>query len=167
MVCEFTPGGGVGFESVLVHFSLWAFSPWMTSGYLRAVEMKSFLKVIVYCGLFGLSGLGIATAITNPGRSDYEEYAIETLTDYLKAEVCSKAPSFLGFSLESQCQTLVDTGQPNLEGMIAQGTQRQNFIFFSVYKTDLTLVPPLPSYHFETIGVLQRFYTYEADEIER
>ena len=139
----------------------------MTSGHLRVVEMKSFLKVIVYCGIFGLSGLAIATAITNPGGSSYEEYAVEKLTEYLKTEVCAKAPSFLGFSLDSQCQTLVDTGQPNLERMVVQGTKRQNFIFFSIYKTDLTLVPPLPSYHFETIGVLQRFYTYEADEIEQ
>jgi len=128
--------------------------------------MKSFLKVAVVFTTIGLGALGGALVLTNPGTVAYEDYALDKLTEYLKAEICPKAPSFLGFSLEAQCKTLVDTGQPNLDRLIAQGTKRQNFIFFSVYKTELALVPPLPSYRFETVGILQRFYTYQADEIE-
>ncbi len=59
---------------------------------------------------------------------------------------------------------LVDTGQPFLQEAIASKTTRKNFLIFSVYQTELWFPPPLPSYHFSTVGFLNKLYIYEALE---
>lgn len=112
-----------------------------------------------------MAGVGIIFALCNPGQKAYEKYATTTLSQYLKEQVCEDAPQIGGGDfLRNQCYTLVDTSRPQIEQLISRKTQRNNFIVFSIYETDLSLAAPLPSYHFETIGVLQNFYIYEADK---
>lgn len=125
------------------------------------------LQVITAVGGVALVGLGSVMALTNPGRDDYEEYAVETLTTYLKEEACPKAPTVAGIGdlLQRQCKTLVDTGRPQIQQIISQTTQQQNFIFFTIYRTDLSVGPILPVYHFETVGVFQKFYIYQAEKL--
>ena len=122
------------------------------------------IKILKSAGIVALIGLGVAMAISNPSQSDYEDYALAQLTDYLKNNVCPEAPKAFGRSLQRQCTILVDTGRPRLKNMINENTYQQNMIFFSIYRTDLAISPLLPSYHFETIGVFQKFYIYQAEK---
>lgn len=125
------------------------------------------LQVITAISGTMLVGLGTVMALTNPGRDDYEEYAIETLSTYLKDEACPKAPKISGIGdfLGRQCKTLVDTGRPQIQQIISQTTQQQNFIIFTIYRTELNVGPILPVYHFETVGVFQKFYIYQAQKL--
>ena len=126
--------------------------------------MKGLKIVATAIGGVALAGLGAAMALTNPSQDTYQEYAVEQLTTYLKDEACTQAPkAFEGF-LRRQCKVLVDTARPQLQQIISQTTERQNFILFSVYRTDLNIGPFVPAYHFETIGVFHKFYIYQADK---
>jgi hypothetical protein len=120
-------------------------------------------QVCVLGGMI-LTGIGSIMAIGNPEPAAYAEYATEELTTYLKDNVCTQAPRTLGSVLKRHCYTLVDTGRPQLQSLITQKTERKNFIFFSIYRTNLSISSTLPSYHFETLGVMQQFYLYQADE---
>ena len=128
------------------------------------------LNLVTAIGGIGLIGLGALMALTNPSRDAYEQYAVERLATYLKEDVCTKAPDNLGILgqnpefLQRQCKFLVDTGKPQIRQIIAKNTERQNLVLFSVYRTDLNISPLLPAYHFETVGVLQQFYIYQAQE---
>ena len=123
-----------------------------------------FLQVVAAIGGVALVGLGVSMALTNPAKESYQEYAVETLSTYLKDEGCMQAPSVFGNVLRSQCKSLVDTGRPQIEQIITQSTQQYNFIFFSVYRTNLEIGPFLPAYQFDTLGVFQNFYIYRAEE---
>ncbi len=119
-------------------------------------------------GTFGgllLAGSGVLMAIGNPGQIDYEDYATDSLSLYLKQEVCPQAPVEFGGFIQSYCKTLVDSGQPQIQQIIAHTTTQQNYFLFSIYETTLALPDPLPTYEFQTIGVMQQFYTYQAAEL--
>lgn len=113
-----------------------------------------------------LACLGSVMAMTNPGQGEYEHYATDALTSYLKQSVCTKTAGDLKAALSSGCKTLVDTGRPNLHYIISQTTTRQNYVLFSIYETDFAFnsSSTLPSYQFGTVGIFQKFYTYEAFE---
>lgn len=124
----------------------------------------------LFTGVIGIALLALAggMALSNPGQATYEEFAVERLTKVLKEEACQK----LVFGLEEQCPGWVDDNQAEIKQFVAENTRRQNFIVFSLYTTDLSvrsLLPSvpffasLPSYHFETIGAFQTFYTYKAN----
>jgi hypothetical protein len=113
-----------------------------------------------------LVGVGVSMALTNPNQATYEEYATEQLTTYLKDEACTQAPKVFSNFLQRQCKSLLDTGRPQIQLIISKATQRQNFILFSIYRTNLDIGPYLPAYHFETVGAFQNFYVYQAAEQE-
>ncbi len=123
------------------------------------------LQVLVLIGGVALMGVGSLMTVTNPGQNDYEDYATETLTGYLKKEVCTQAPLDLGGLLQNYCKTLVDTGRPQIQQIIARATRRHNYLLFSIYETQLSFPSPVPSYQFETIGAFAQFYTYEAERL--
>ncbi|MGK7957586.1 MAG: DUF4359 domain-containing protein [Crocosphaera sp.] len=124
----------------------------------------NILYLIKVISAVGLVGLGTGMVLTNPGQTDYETYATDTLTLYLKQEVCSQPSGGFASFLASHCKTLVDTGKPHIKRVIANKTIRQNYLLFSVYETELFLPSPVPNYEFGTIGVFQQFYTYQADK---
>jgi hypothetical protein len=121
-------------------------------------------KIVAAIGGAALAGLGVAMALTNPSQDTYEAYALEKLTMYLKDEACTQAPSLFGNALQRQCKTLVDTSRPQIQQIISKTTHRQNFLFFSIYQTNLVIGPFLPAYQFETLGVFQNFYIYQAHQ---
>lgn len=125
--------------------------------------MKS-LRIITYLGAAALVGLGVAMATTNPSRPAYEEYAVQRLTAYLKTDVCPKVPKLVENLLHRDCTVLVDSNRPKIQQIVSENTQRQNFIFFSIYRTDLAVNSFIPFYHFETVGVFKKFYTYTAEK---
>lgn len=118
------------------------------------------LRLAAWIGGAVLVGIGGAMVATNPDPANYEKFATREVSQYLKQQVCPKAPKVLGF--QEQCPTFVDANQPQIEKIISEGTQQQNFLFFSIYKTDLSVSSLLPTYHFETIGIFQNFHVYKA-----
>ena len=122
------------------------------------------LNLIRSAGIGLLAVVGAACAFANPSQSQYEEYAVSTLTGYLKDNVCTQTPKDFGDVLQGYCTSLVDVGRPQLQKIIAQNTDKLNFIFFSIYRTELSIGPYLPAYQFETVGFLQKFYTYQAQK---
>lgn len=119
-------------------------------------------NVAAALGGIALVAVGAAMAITNPSQDDYETFATQQLTGYLQENVCVKAPS--EFGLQRDCQSLLKSKQSEIREFVATGTEQQNFIFFSIYRTNLSLTSWLPSYRFETIAVFDRFYLYEAKQ---
>ena len=119
-----------------------------------------------------VAGLLVSMAIANPNQSEYEEYAAQKLTEYLQQKACPQAPKVFGNSLKDECKSFVDSHPAEIKQIISQTTERYNFIVFSIYKTDLSIskVVPflpaniLPSYHFETLGVFQKFYLYQSEQ---
>ena len=111
-----------------------------------------------------LGTLGGLMVVTNPGPSAYENYATQELNSYLKEQVCSEMPEKLQKLLQTRCHDLVDMTNPQMLEMINQTTQRHNFLFFSIYETNLEFGSPLPQYSFQTLGIFSKFYTYEAEK---
>ncbi|MBW4581459.1 MAG: DUF4359 domain-containing protein [Tildeniella nuda ZEHNDER 1965/U140] len=124
-------------------------------------SMKT-LRIGAIVGGCLLAALGGALAVTNPGQEAYNEFATQAAIDYLNVEACAKAPTVFG--LQTLCQSELKSNQSKIKTIIADGTQRQNFVVFSLYTTDLSLNPDLPSYHVESVGVLGRFIIYKTQK---
>lgn len=112
--------------------------------------------------LLCLGGIAVALGLTNPGIKSYRAYAIETLTDYTKANLC--LDESLGKFLQQQCAHLVDVATPQVGQLIDTSTERQNYLLFSIYKTTLAVSPLVPSFRFESVGVFNTFYTYRYEK---
>ncbi|QSJ18145.1 DUF4359 domain-containing protein [Nostoc sp. UHCC 0702] len=120
--------------------------------------------IMAYVVVAALAVCGVAMAKTNPSQTDYEEYALQRLTQYLKQDVCKKTSRFIENLLHSKCDKLVDSTNPQIKEILAATTQKQDFIVFSIYRTDLKVSSWLPSYRFETVGAFNNFYTYTAEQ---
>ena len=123
--------------------------------------MKKLKTVAIAVGC-ALAAFGGVLGITNPGQAAYDEFATHAAIDYLKAEVCAKAPT--AFGLQKLCQSELESNQPKIKKIIVDGTQRQNFVLFSRYVTDLSVSPDLPSYHVESVGALGQFMIYKTQK---
>lgn len=123
------------------------------------------LTIITYVGAAGLAtAFGVTMAKTNPSQTEYEGYAAQRLTQYLKDDVCKKTTPLIEKLLHSKCDKLVDSANPQIRQILSATTQRQDFILFSVYYTDLKVSSWIPAYKFETVGAFNNFYTYKAEE---
>ncbi|MEI6380124.1 MAG: DUF4359 domain-containing protein [Cyanobacteriota bacterium ELA615] len=122
--------------------------------------MKSLL---VSCATVLSIGFIGCLFLTNPGQEDYEEYATEQMIFYVKDKICSDHRGTV--FLQRYCQTLVDSSREQLGRFLSQKTQRHNYLLFSIYRTDLLLPGIMPRFQFQTIGILQNFYTFESDQI--
>ncbi|MBD2607187.1 DUF4359 domain-containing protein [Scytonema hofmannii FACHB-248] len=120
--------------------------------------------IMTYVVGVGLVVLGVTMAKTNPSQAEYEEYAVQQLTKYLKSDVCKKTPKVLENLIKLDCDKLVDSTSPQVRELVAGTTERQDFIIFSIYRTDLKLNSWLPSYTFESVGAFENFYTYNAEQ---
>lgn len=112
-----------------------------------------------------LIGLGAIAYLTNPQEPSYQKYAEVAVKTQFKDQVCNQVAEELGVWLEGQCHILVNSTSPYLAEIVTQQTDRQNFLFFSIYQAELPLPEPLPSYHVETLGLLGNFYTYQAKKL--
>ena len=101
--------------------------------------------------------------ITNPGTKQYENYASRKLTTYLKQDVCNSIAEKTGSTISKPCSILIDTARPQIKTTISKNTNRQNFFLFSLYQTDLSFPPIVPEYHFATVGIFERFFTYQTE----
>lgn len=130
------------------------------------------LKIALSLGALAIAGAGVAMAVTNPSPQEYEAYAREQLSTYLREEGCPQIPELFGLMSQDRCVALIESNQGELQKIVAENTIRQNFVVFSIYRTELSLnryLPFLPgglvpSYEFETVGAATTFYTYSAKE---
>lgn len=124
----------------------------------------------ILLGVVGLSILGLATlmAVTNPDETAFGEFALEQV----KSQGCKEVPQII----RSQCPRFVQDNQAQVKKLIAQSTERQNYGLFSLYRTqistrsivpDLPVFLDLPAFQLETVGMLGRFYIYQAEEVRR
>ncbi|WP_414753876.1 DUF4359 domain-containing protein [Anabaena sp. CCY 9910] len=123
------------------------------------------LTIMASVGALGLAAvLGVTMAKTNPNQTEYEEYAVQRLTGYLKNDVCNKTTKLLERLINYNCDKLIDSANPQLRQLLSATTERQDFALFSIYRTELKLSTWMPSYKFETVGAFNNFYTYTAEE---
>jgi hypothetical protein len=122
------------------------------------------LNAIIPVGALGIAILGFLMVKTNPEENKYEDYAVQRLSKYLKDDVCRKTPKFLESLIKVNCSQLIDSANPHIREMIVASSERQNYVFFSIYQTEMKLDSFVPSYKFETLGVFDRFYTYVAEK---
>lgn len=121
-------------------------------------------KILV--GVFGLGvlGLGAVMAALNPSDAAFDEFALEQV----KIHGCKEVPKLV----RNQCPQFVQDNQAQVKKLIAQSTERQNYLFFSHYRTKLTarsIIPELPlfldvpTFRLETVGIFGKFYIYESE----
>jgi hypothetical protein len=99
--------------------------------------------------------------VTNPEKPTYVDYASVRFADTAKAAIC-RSPQLpdwaqsLGGSIQEICMGAVTTGtnfgREPLQNFINSTTERQNFLLFSIYKTEF------PGRTIRTIGVLGNFF---------
>lgn len=132
--------------------------------------MKSINLSLAIAGttLAGLAGFMLAS---NPGSAGYENYATEKLSSYLINDGCpqlssqQEIPEKIAKFVEKNCISIVKSNRSQIEKIVANNTKRQNFLFFSVYRTDFAFRGSLPDYHFETVGLFQNYYLYKAEKL--
>lgn len=137
----------------------------------KALQTRLYTKIYMktativnYIAAAAVGGLAVAMLVTNPQQSDYEAYAVQQLTAYLKSEVCTQVPKAFETFVRRNCSRLVDSSRSQMQQIIAHTTRRQNFVLFSIYHTDLLISPLIPAYNFKTVGIFANFYTYAAEQ---
>ncbi|WP_259702946.1 MULTISPECIES: DUF4359 domain-containing protein [unclassified Synechococcus] len=84
----------------------------------------------------GLGGASLALAANNPGPADFEAFAAGQLVERATAELCG--PDGLPMALRlviQNCPELIRSQRDLLGSLAAQGSERQNFVVFSLYRT--------------------------------
>ncbi|MBD2360758.1 MULTISPECIES: DUF4359 domain-containing protein [unclassified Anabaena] len=126
--------------------------------------MKLF-NILAYIGSIGFAAvLGVAMANTNPNQPAYEDYAVQKLTSYLKKDVCNSTTKLIEKLINTNCDKLVSSANPQMRQILSATTERQDLILFSVYRTEFKVNSWIPSYRFETVGAFNNFYTYTAEQ---
>ncbi len=100
-------------------------------------------------------------ALTNPDRADYEVYAVEQLGN-LATNQCDRVPAGFGTVLQDPCRAAIAAIKPQIRPILAAATTRQNFILFSIYRSNISIPAANLNAKVETIGILDRFYTYKT-----
>lgn len=119
--------------------------------------MSSFILKIAKFSLIVLITILI---VTNPKSDRYGLYASTQLTNYLKDDLCRQVTEQVSKKFLSPCHILIETARPQLKIALQKNTQQKNFFLFSIYQTDLAVTSIAPEYHFETLGIFNRFFTY-------
>jgi hypothetical protein len=122
------------------------------------------LTILISVGAASMTVLGAIMATTNPTQVKYEQYAIQKLTAYLETDVCKKTPNFLEKLIKVNCEQVLQSATPHIKELITSTTNRQDYLIFSIYRTEIKLDSWIPGYKFETVGALNQFYTYNAEE---
>lgn len=121
----------------------------------------SQINVATYLGSAVLGVLGVVMAVTNPNQAAYDQFAAQTMTSYFAKEVCQsppEVPGIFGDLFKGGCVSLAKSSQSEIQQFISNNTQRQDFIFLSLYTTNLVV------YRVKTIGILQKFLIYDVTQ---
>jgi Domain of unknown function (DUF4359) len=113
---------------------------------------------IVMCGILGLCGLGLAT---NPDRDAYETYAIDRV-GVLAKDQCDRLPAGLGSIIQGPCRAAIEAYKPRLRPLLSMTTTRQNWLLFSIYRSDIAVPAVNFNGRVESIGIFNNFFTYKT-----
>ena len=114
----------------------------------------------------GVGGL----AATNPGPTDFQEFAGQRLVEAITREVCTEGPLPMALRLLLQdCPALVASQQQVLGRIALDSSKRTNLGLASVYRTELggqQLLPALrvPRYEALTLAGAGRFVVVNTSE---
>ncbi|MEY2978914.1 MAG: DUF4359 domain-containing protein [Prochlorotrichaceae cyanobacterium] len=131
-------------------------------------------------GLIGSGAILVGAAgilgVTNPSPDQYADFAAKKAVTYLETEVCTRKVPIFGNSFQDECVTAVQSPdtQSRVRSLMLENTERQNYVLFSLYKTDLNvqdLIPflpgnLLPQYQAESLGILTFFHTFATAETD-
>jgi Domain of unknown function (DUF4359) len=113
------------------------------------------VSIVAGCGLGGLM------VLTNPSRSAYESYAVDRIGELAK-DKCDHAPDGLGVFIQGPCRAAIEAYKPELRILLAAATSRQNWVLFSIYRSNMMVpIVNLPV-RVESIGIFDRFFTYKT-----
>jgi hypothetical protein len=99
--------------------------------------------------------------LTNPSRSAYESYAVDRIGELAEAK-CDHAPDGLGVFIQGPCRAAIEAYKPELRILLAAATSRQNWVLFSIYRSNMMVpIVNLPV-RVESIGIFDRFFTYKT-----
>jgi hypothetical protein len=112
-------------------------------------------------GIFAGFSIGGLMALTNPNRAAYEDYAVDRVSS-LARDQCDRAPAGFGVMLQGPCRAAVEAFKPQIRPLLAATTSRQNWIFFSVYKSDISIPAIDFKARVESIGIFNNFFTYKT-----
>ena len=110
--------------------------------------------------LLSLLALGGALIITNPNEDDYAAYVSQTVSTEAQVALCDPEGftnwlGKVGAALSQACQGLLAGGetlsQSEVQGIIKDSTEYQNWLFFSTYATQT------PFGDYKAVGVFDRF----------
>jgi hypothetical protein len=113
------------------------------------------LSIGAGCGLVGIM------VLTNPDRSAYETYAVEQIGN-LARDQCDRAPAGLGILLQGPCRAAIEAYKPQIRPLLAATTTRQNWLLFSIYRSDISIPAVNFNARVESIGIFNNFFTYKA-----
>jgi hypothetical protein len=109
------------------------------------------LSIFILCGL----------ALNNPDRVAYEIYAVEQIGN-LARDQCHQAPGEFSAILQGPCRAAIEAFKPQIRPLLAAKTTRQNWILFSIYRSQISI----PAVHFsgqvESIGIFNNFFIYKT-----
>lgn len=128
------------------------------------MQLENWKSKKVFAGV-GVIGVGLILSLSNPSRDTYSQHLAQKVNTDLKENICSEASDLLGGFVTTQCNNLVDRGGNQLAGMIKNSTNRNNFLLFSRYKTDISLMRETPIYETEAIGFLGQVWVYRTEVI--
>jgi hypothetical protein len=123
------------------------------------------MKPVSLVGLVVTAAAVGGLVATNPDPVAYEDYALEQASAYFNDELCDQLPQPIADLFQQQCIELIQTGQPQIQALIRDRTQRLNLGIFSIYKTALEVpeISGLPAYRVETLAIAGQFITYKAE----
>jgi Domain of unknown function (DUF4359) len=113
------------------------------------------LSIVAGCGIGGVM------ALTNPDRSAYENFAVDRISDLAKDQ-CDRAPGGLGVLVQAPCRAAIEAYKPQFRPLLAATTSRQNWVLFSIYRSDISIPVANLNARIETIGIFDRFFVYKT-----
>ncbi len=117
---------------------------------------------LVGLGMTAIATVGGVMAVMNPSEAAYEAFATQEVVKLLDDHVCAEAPK--AFNLKQECKSLLISRRSDIKQFIADNTHYQNFIFFSLYTTDVGVAPLTPTYRVEAIGLFRQFHVYDTSQ---
>jgi hypothetical protein len=136
-------------------------------------ESMAFAKGLMGTGIV-LVGTAAALGVTNPSPDRYADFATTNATHYLETKVCTHKLPLVGNSFQDECIKIAQSPEmrTKIRESMTRNTQRQNYILFSIYQTQLNahdLLPILPGdlfpqYQAKTLGILNFFHILSTEK---
>ncbi len=122
-------------------------------------------QVLTISSCLGLTAVIAGLIFTNPVSAAYEDYLAEEIRQRAQQECSRVSENTIGTVVANiTCRNLVAAGRPYFQKMlkpiITGHTSRQDFGIASIYTTQINIAELNFSGRIETIGILDRFFTY-------